>query len=531
MTAERQVGPDSPLPPKKRGVRLPWIVLGLGILGTALLWIWPSDALEGVYRVIGTYVLAFVTHVALVLWFLVLSPFRWPIRWLPLMLTVVLVAVCWRMFRIERSSGDLWPIVFFRWTPTADERVEQHRPLGQLPVLTDNLGGHLPGDYPEYRGRKRDGIVLGPELNQDWDTQPPRLLWKQPVGRGYSSFAIAGNLAVTLEQRRDDEAVVGYDTATGRERWIFRYPALFNEKMGGKGPRSTPTISDGEVFALGATGKLHCLDARTGRPKWDVDVLAGNSNVQWGMSGSPLVFDDLVVVNPGVQATGAPGGTLMAYDRASGTLRWTAGRAHAGYSSPMLATLAGRRQIVLFDGEGVSGYDPADKGKELWRYPWKETQENINVAQPLVLENDRIFITSGYGVGCAMLQIKNDKDQWTVETLWRNRAMRCKFTSPVAYQDHLYGLDDGVLVCLEAASGKRKWRDGRYHHGQLLLTHGLLVILSEYGELVLVPANPDGHRELGRFAALQGNTWNLPALSAGRVFVRNDRDMASYDLR
>jgi outer membrane protein assembly factor BamB len=433
---------------------------------------------------------------------------------------------------------------------------------GNLAVAWD-LSGNGPTDWPEYRGRKRDGVVTGPVLATDWSAVKP--LWRQRVGAGHSSFAVAGNLdlpipvisastaglvgsplglgpllaasallprraiAVTLEQRDDREAVVCYHVPTGQQVWAYSYPARFSELMGGPGPRSTPTIRDGEVYALGATGKLVCLEARTGKEKWTADILEDNANLKWGMSGSPLVFDDIVVVNPGVQ-TAQAAGTLAAYDRKTGKRLWSSGRASAGYSSPMLATLAGKRQILLLDGEGLSGYDPATRGKELWRHPWP-VQENINVSQPLVLGEDRVLISSGYGIGSAVLQIKQDGDKWTVEPVWQKRTMRCKFSSPVLHQGHLYGLDEGTLVCVDAKTGERKWRGERYGHGQMLLTNGQLLITSEQGELALVAATPDGYRELTRLQAISGRTWNLPALTNGLALVRNHLEMACYDLK
>src|SRR5207248_3072277 len=189
----------------------------------------------------------------------------------------------------------------------------------------------------------------------------------------------------------------------------------------------------------------------------------------------------------------------------------SAGHTHAGYSSPVLANLAGRRQTLVFDGESLAGYD-AQAGPELWRFAWQNDQE-INGAQPVVLDGDRVFISSSYRKGCAMLRVKDTAGKNSVEQLWENMNMRCKFTTPVAYRGYLYGLDEGVLTCLDQKTGARKWKDGRYGHGQLLLTDDLLVVLSETGKLVLVRATPEGHQELGSIAALEGKTWNNPALA------------------
>jgi outer membrane protein assembly factor BamB len=337
---------------------------------------------------------------------------------------------------------------------------------------------------------------------------------------------IVGDVLVTIEQRRDNEAVVRYDAATGKEIWAYEYPAHFQETLGGPGPRATPTIADGEVFSLGATGHLACLDGATGKMKWTVNILDDNDNIQWAMSGSPLVYDDLVVVNPGAQRSSAKGRALIAYDRKTGKQVWAAGDTRAGYSSPMLATLAGKRQVVMFDAAEVAGYD-AKTGEKIWNVPF-ETYQGINVAQPILYDDDRVFISAGYDHGSAMIQIDASGKP---KELWKTRKLRSKFSNPVAHAGHIYGLDDGILVCLDEKTGQLKWKGERYGHGQVLLADGLLVILSEQGDLAIVEATPDESRQLGRLSAIKGRTWNYHALAAGRVYVRNDQEMAALDLR
>ena len=409
-----------------------------------------------------------------------------------------------------------------------DEILEAHRKSqtkpDRLPAVALTEGNS--SDWPEYRGRNRDGIVIGPPISRDWKAKPPKQLWKQPVGGGFAAFSVAGNVAVTIEQRRDREAVVCYDTETGHERWLHDYQCLFRESSG-SGPRATPTIAGADVFSMGATGRLVCLDTATGKHKWSVETLDKNKNLIWGMAGSPLVLEQLVVVGPGAQVEG--GATLVAYERTTGREAWRSGHAQTGYSSPMLATLAGKSQIVFFDAGSVAGYDPLN-GRLLWQFPWP-TGQGINVAQPLMLEGDCIFLSSSYGFGCGLIRIKNEGGEWKAEEIWKNTAMHCKFTSPVFFQGHFYGLDEGILVCVDEKTGKRKWKDGRYGHGQLLLTGDLLLILSDTGQLVLVEATPAAHHELAKIPALEGKTWNCPVLVDGRVYVRNETEMACYDLR
>jgi outer membrane protein assembly factor BamB len=506
---------------------LPWLLVtlgGLSILGVRL---WPDPDFAVANRNLVTTAIALLILLLLFVWGLVFSPYR---RWV-LLGGVVLVITAAACMRSIEFYGDMALLITYRWEPDPNDLLEAHRKYQPIRVQGPvDSGASSAADYPEYRGRDRDGIARGPPLARDWTAHPPRLAWRQPVGGGYASFAVAGSAAVTIEQRRQEEVVVCYDAATGAERWVHSYPAYFTETMGGKGPRATPTIAEGTVYALGATGMLTCLELGTGQLKWSVNILEDNDNVRWGMSGSPLVYDQVVVVNPGVQRSSAEGRALVAYDRTTGKPVWSGGKAMAGYSSPMLATVGGRRQIVLLDGEGVAGYDP-EHGTELWRFDWN-TMNGINVAQPLVLDGDRVFITAAYGMGCVMLHVTESGGIWTPKPLWRNKNLRCKFSSPVIYKGHLYGLDDGgILACVDENSGEQKWRKGRYDEGQLLLADDLLLVLSEGGQLALVEARPDQYHELARSDALKGKkTWNCPALAGGKAYVRNAEEMACYDL-
>jgi len=505
----------------------PLVVPILAALALAAIWAWPeTDSYVLANRVFNTLMIASIALLVLFVWGLVFSNYRWSF----VVAGVLIVAAVVGAVRNVRFTGDMIPIPHFRWEKTADELLAEHNenPVNRQNVSPIAAAAEADLSFAEYRGWNRDGVVKGPPLVRDWQTHAPRLLWRRPVGGGYASVAVAGNLAITIEQRRDEDAVVCYDAATGEERWKHEYPAHFSETLGGPGPRATPTIAGVEVFSLGADGMLVCLELPTGKVKWSENTLQDNENVHWGMSGSPLVVDGSVIVNPGAQKSSGSGKALRALSRSSGQPVWNSGTTKAGYSSPMLATLAGHRQIVLFDGDQVGGFD-LENGAELWRFPW-QTMNGINVAQPLLLPENRVFISSAYGVGCALLQVTEKDGRWSVEPLWQNKNLRCKLSSPVYYDGHIYGLDEGILTCIESATGARKWREGRYGHGQLLRTGKLLLILSETGKLVLVEATPVAFRELGKVQALEGKTWNVPALVDGKVFIRNAGEMACYDL-
>ncbi|HSG00675.1 MAG TPA: PQQ-binding-like beta-propeller repeat protein [Vicinamibacterales bacterium] len=378
-----------------------------------------------------------------------------------------------------------------------------------------------------FRGPRRDGHYTETAIVTAWPPGGLEPMWKQPVGGGYASFAVANGRAFTIEQRGPEEVVAAYDIETGRELWTNRWTALFSEILGGDGPRATPAWADGFVYALGGTGELRCLDDETGSVVWRTNILEdhGAANISWGMAASPLIVDDTVVVLPG----GPNGHSVAAYDRQTGNVVWTALDDEQGYTAPMLATIGGVRQIVVFSGERILGLT-TDGSRLLWAHPW-ETYAGINAAQPVVLSENRIFVSSGYGVGAAVLEIDPAGDTFTVREVWRNIRMKNQFAGSVLHDGHLYGLDGAILACIDAATGELKWKGGRYGYGQVVLADGHLIVLTENGDLALVDATPERHVEIARFPAIEGKTWNYPALSEGRLIVRNLQQMAAFDLR
>jgi outer membrane protein assembly factor BamB len=380
--------------------------------------------------------------------------------------------------------------------------------------------------WTNFRGPKRDGKYDETPISTSWPANGLTALWKQPVGVGYASFAIADGKAYTIEQRRRQEVVVAYDVATGRELWAQDWNAEFSDSTG-DGPRATPTWDQGRIYALGATGELRCLDANTGAIIWGKNMLTENqaSNLQWAQAASPLIVDDKVIVLPG----GGGGKSVVAYNKMTGAPVWKSLDDRQAYVSPMLVELGGRRQIVVVSALRVVGLVP-ETGALLWSYPW-DTDMGINVSQPIVVDKNRFFISSGYGKGAALVELKGSGNSFTASTVWENTNMKNKFNSSVLYNGYVYGLDEGILVCLDVNTGERKWKEGRYGYGQVVLASGHLIVTDgNTGDIALVKASPDKFTEVARFSALKGQTWNYPALAGGRLIVRNSNEMAAYDI-
>jgi outer membrane protein assembly factor BamB len=288
-------------------------------------------------------------------------------------------------------------------------------------------------------------------------------------------------------------------------------------------------VHDGRVFSVGATGLLNCLDARTGRSVWTVDIQkdTGSENIAHGVCGSPLVVDDRVLVSP----TGSRGPSLAAYDSSAGQRVWAAGTRGASYSSPMLTELCGVRQVLAFDSDGVTGHDAAD-GRPLWHFPWTNgVKTNCSQPIPHAGGSDQVFVSTEYDKGCALFRVdRSADDTWSTHTIWSNNRLKSKFSTPVAVGDYVYGLDSGILACRDLATGTKGWKNGRYGHGQILLAGDLLIVLTESGDIVFVEPSPRQLRELGRIHALDGKTWNHPSLAGPYLLVRNDREAACYEL-
>jgi outer membrane protein assembly factor BamB len=378
-----------------------------------------------------------------------------------------------------------------------------------------------PVEWPGFRGPDRDGTSRGVRIATDWSASPPIELWRRPIGPGWSSFAVAGDRLYTQEQRGSDEIVACYDATTGAQVWIHRDPVRFFEANGGAGPRGTPTLSNGRVYAFGATGIVNALDPNNGAVVWSRNAVSdtGAQVPTWGFSSSPLVVGDMVIV--------AASGRLVAYDGASGKPRWIAKTGGVSYSSPHLMTIGGVTQILMLSGAGATGLAPAD-GKQLWQHPWP----GFPIVQPAATADGDVLIVAAGDSGTRRIAVAHGPGGWTVEERWTSNGLKPYFNDFVVHKGYAFGFDVRILACIDLKDGTRKWKGGRYGSGQLLLLadQDLLLVLSDEGELALVNATPDQFTELARFKAIEGKTWNHPVLVGNRLLVRNGQEMAAFRL-
>ncbi len=381
--------------------------------------------------------------------------------------------------------------------------------------------------WSDFRGPKRDGHYTEQPILTEWPKDGPKVLWRQPIGGGYASFVVAKGLAYTIEQRREKEVVAAYDLATGLEVWSHSYVARFAESMGGEGPRATPTWHDGKLYSLGGEGDLHCFDALTGKVLWKRNPLndAKAPVLMFGTAYSPLVVDDKVILLPG----GQNGWSIVAYQKDTGDVLWHTQDDKAAYTSPVIVEFGGQRQMIVVSATRVKGVTIED-GKLLWEFPWVVSYENA-IAQPVLLGKDRFILSAGYGTGSLALEVKKNGEKFTAQQLWRNKFLKNKFTSSVFHEGYVYGLDEDILTCLDAETGKRMWKDGRYDYGQILLASGHILVLAGNGDLALVKATADKWTEVARVPLLNGKTWNHPVISEGKLLVRNAVEMICLDLR
>jgi hypothetical protein len=377
-------------------------------------------------------------------------------------------------------------------------------------------------DWPGFRGPHRDGAASGVQIKTDWTASPPVAIWRRPVGPGWSSFAVRGDRVYTQEQRGPDEVVACYKLSSGEPVWAHRDNARFWESNGGPGPRGTPTINNGRVYTFGATGILNALNASDGTLVWSRNAAsdASTKRPDWGFASSPLVVGDLVIVGAS--------GRLVAYDLATGAPRWFGPVHGTSYSSPVLLTVDGISQVLLLSAAGATSVTLAD-GALLWEYPW----EGYPIVQPALTADGDILMSVSESSGMRRIAIAHEAGGWTVKERWTSNGLKPYFNDFVVHSGHAYGFDGSILSCIDLKDGQRKWKGGRFGNGQLVLLpdQDLLLVVSEQGELALVRATPDQFSELARIPAVEGKTWNHPALAGDILLVRNGEEMVAFRLR
>lgn len=435
------------------------------------------------------------------------------------------VQVGW--WEIEWLGGDYPVLVHRRSRPNPDLVEADRANQAALPAPRIDAAAMREPVWTDFRGPGRAGrSEEGPILTR-WPAAGLRQLWRNPCGGGYASFVVAEGLAFTIEQRRDQEVVAAYDLKTGREVWAHGYTARFEEWMGGDGPRATPTYHAGRLYSLGAKGDLLCLGAATGTVVWQRNVLedAGSSNLPYGLAASPLLVGEQLLVTAG---TASAHGTLLSYDALTGDVLWSELPEQQSYASPMLVDDGANPQVLLLTASRLLGFD-VRRREVLWDFPWHVRYDNT-ICLPVRVAEARYFLGAGYGAGSALVEVRPAGGGFQAEPVWENRNLRTKFNPAVFWQGHLYGLDEGVLACVDAETGERRWREGRYGYGQILLTDGHLLVLSGDGDVALVAADPANYEELERLHALRGKCWNVPAIAHGRLLVRNSSEMACYQI-
>ena len=442
---------------------------------------------------------------------------------------VVLGCLAFTVIRTGGIYGEPYSDLHWRWTKTPEERLlaqgdEPVSPTTTPAMVVTNEGAKAGSEWPGFRGPNRDGVSRGGvAIATDWSQHPPVEMWRRPIGPGWSSFAVSNNIVYTQEQRGNDEVVSAYDLTTGKPVWRHKDAARFWESNAGAGPRGTPTLANGRVYTLGATGILNALNAADGTVIFSRNAATDTKAKlpEWGFASSPVVTGDTVIV--------ATAGVLAAYDTANGNLRWSSLSGGRGYSSPHLSTIDGVTQVLMVNHEGVTSVAPAD-GSVLWKHAW----EGDSIVQPAVTADGGVLIGSGSGLGSEIgvrrVALTHASGGWTAGEGWTSIGLKPYFNDFVVSKDYAFGFDGSSIACIDLKNGERKWKGGSYGHGQIVLLadQNLLLVVSEGGDLALVKATPDQFTELSRFKAIEGKTWNHPVLVGDILLVRNSEEMAAF---
>lgn len=451
------------------------------------------------------------------IWLLFLSRLRWQSCLIGLLAMLPLFV----LVKMDGHTGGFFPQFSWRWgKESAKEMPELTGKVAKEGTVILTEGSK---HFPRFLGAEMKNWVSGGLLPDGWEESVPKELWRMQMGEGWSAFSVAGDFAYTMEQRGKTETTICYELRTGEAVWVHEEDVRFEESMGGDGPRSTPTVVDGTVFSYGATGILNCLDARTGEVIWGKDVLAevDQDVPTWAKSNAPLVVEGKVIVTLGKKAEK----NLAAFDVSSGDLVWRAGDYSSSYASPVVATLAGKRQIVAMQQKSIDGYE-IESGEVLWSFPIGNKQGNC--ASPLIVD-DTVITSSGYGYGTHRIRIKEVGEGFEAEEMWHSRKLKAKFANMVVKDGEVYGLNEGRLVCLNLEDGKLRWRGSNFGHGQILGVGNHMIVQTEQGGISIVKISPEEEKIMGKFDALEHRTWNNPVLAGRILLVRNDREAIAFE--
>lgn len=475
----------------------------------------------------GMYLLILALPVlttAIILKLLLTSRWPWPSRRFFPLIIVALWTLGFGLVRVDAIGGDLIPLMSWRWTPISTSIATQ---VSEEPITLPNSPSDQ--DWPEFRGTRRDGQSTTFSFATDWNENPPKELWRKDVGLGWSSFTVIGDYIFTQEQRDSGEFVVCYEANTGNLVWTNYVDARFVEGMG-DGPRATPTFVDGKLYTQGATGILQCLNADTGEAVWkrDVGEDTGAKLPMWGFASSPLFVDEKVIVFTGADA----GKSVIAYHSATGEIAWTAGDGDHGYGSGHLAEFDGTSQLLMISNFGIQSFIP-ETGEQLWEHSM-DIGTFARVVQPLLSDDDSVFIGSSFGKGSRRLTVTKEDDTWNVQEDWTSKKIRPYFNDCVVHEGYIYGYDGNRIACIDASTGEATWKSRRVGGQVLLLPEmDILLSLTEKGEVLLISATPDEYTIIARIKALTKKpkkTWNHPVIAQGKLFVRNSTEAVCYKL-
>lgn len=483
-------------------------------------------------------------------WILLFSRWRWWTRIVGAALLMLVTVASWKILR-PVHGGD---VNVLRFEPIWMQRREVMTTDVPLKANAD-LSVESRTDFPRFLGPSQDGIVAnGQQIDSAAFAQNARIIWKQPIGAGWSGFSARNGYAVTMEQRGDQECVTCYEISTGELKWIYSHAARHKDKMGlGRiGPRSTTTIHQNMVYAIGAVGNLACLNGSDGSVVWqkDLNTILGislsevedadgfktqfeeNTRLAWARSGAPLIVDDTVVV-PGGGPDGATRATLLAFDFKTGELKWRGGDAMIAYGSPVLTTVAGQRQILLTCESQAIGFNPST-GEILWSYARPgESDGGANTSQISVLSETDVLTTKGYPDGGGeRIHLEQQDGKLIASSVWSSpKVLKTKLTSPVIYDGYAYTLSNGFMECVRLSDGEQMWkRRGRFGHGQILMAGQFILLHSESGELFLLEATSDEYHELGSLKTIDGVCWNTLCLTGNKLLVRSEIEAACIEI-